>query len=612
MKKIYLVILIIFLAVSAYCLHIYTQNKNVEQNKEIKVVLAVNKKFVQNDDSILKGYESVLQEEGVPYTVIDAYELQNLEPSEFQKHNPAVIFPDQLADNLPSNLTVWLDEYLKQGGCSLIVYDAGSLNKRDKHLGQAIFSNLLGFNYSTFKDDPEAAFVHGTLEFLSEAKRDLFQIPEGKTVDGVSLSGYHYGKLIYPMRNIEMQQELAEEDTYALAVAEDGRKMPGIIKRTIGQGNLFYVNLPLGAMKIDADDLPLRSVLRTVLFDFAHMPHILNVPDGKGGIVINWHIDSNVEWDSLPRMIGEGLLRANIPMSFHITAGDYRDEPGDEIGFDVERSPGRELALQLMPYGQVGSHGGWAHNWYGYGLETGRLGNADIDKYIKMNNDAIESVTQKKVTEYSAPIGVFPQPYNTQVLEKMGVEVYYYTGDSGSGINRTFYNGKMVSNKVLAFPIVPAGIYASLGEMYELGHYEPDRVLQWLKSIPDYGRNNRTLRLFYSHPYDIDDYEDIFFEFLDYLDEQQQDGSLAVMTMTDAARFMQKMLQTKYTFVNNNGWEVSLSNPQGLEDITVAIPKNGVAFKEQPYLTMEEDSDYYYLTVKNYDKKELTIHFDRL
>lgn len=83
----------------------------------------------------------------------------------------------------------------------------------------------------------------------------------------------------------------------------------------------------------------------------------------------------------------------------------------------------------------------------------------------------------------------------------MGVEVYYYTGDSGSSINRTFYNGEMVSEKVLAFPIVPSGLYASLGEMHELGHYDNEKVLTWLKSIPDYGRNNRTLRLFYSHPY---------------------------------------------------------------------------------------------------------------
>jgi len=414
------------------------------------------------------------------------------------------------------------------------------------------------------------------------------------------------------MRNIEVQHALRDEDIYAWAVVEDGRKIPGIVKRNIGKGSLFYVNLPLGAMKIDADDLPLRAVLRTVLFNFAKVPHVLNVPDGKGGIVINWHIDSNVEWFFLPRMIREGLLRKNIPMSFHITAGDFRDNPGDEMGFMVTEYPGRDIALQLIPYGRIGSHGGWAHNWYGYGVEAGRLHDADIDKYISMNNEAIESVTKKKVTEYSAPIGVFPQPYNTKALDSMGVEVYYYTGDSGSSINRTFYNGEMVSEKVLAFPIVPSGLYASLGEMHELGHYDNEKVLTWLKSIPDYGRNNRTLRLFYSHPYDLDVYEETFFEFLDYLDEEEQKGSVAVMTMTDAARFLQKMLKTKYSFKNDTGLTVALSNPDGLEDITIAVPKKGLSVEKSPYLKLEEDNNYYYLTVKNYDKKELEIHFARM
>ncbi|WP_293720190.1 hypothetical protein [uncultured Phascolarctobacterium sp.] len=612
MKKLYVIILIVFLAISAYSFHVYDKEKNMEVDHEIKVVLAINESINQKDDKVLKGYESVLEEEGIPYEIIDVYELHNLIPEFLVKNKPAIIFPDQVASTLPQDMALWLSEYLQHGGCSLVVYDVGSLDQRQRHLGNAVFSNLLGFNYSTFRERKEDAFFHGYLEFLSEQKRDFFQIPMGKTVDGVSFSGYHYGKLLYPMRDIEMQQELLEQDVYAWAVAEDGRKIPGIVKKDLGDGTLFYVNLPLGAMKIDADDLPLRAVLRTVLFNFAKVPHVLNVPEGKGGIVINWHVDSNVEWDDLPQLIDNGLLRENLPMSFHITAGDFRDNPGDEIGFDILRYPGKELALQLAPYGQIGSHGGWAHNWYGYGLAEGRLGNEAIDKYIKMNNDAVESVIGRKVTEYSAPIGIFPQPYNTKALENMGVEVYYYTGDSGSGINRTFYNGEMVSEKVLAFPIVPEGIYASLGEMYKLGHYPPEKVLEWLESLPDYGRDNRTLRLFYSHPYDIIDYEAVVFEFLDYLDQQQREGKISVLTMTDAARFFQKVLQTKYSFKNEDGITVLLSNPSGLGSITVAIPKTGLRVMEQPDLKVEEDNIYYYLTVKDNDKKSIKIHLNNL
>ena len=85
------------------------------------------------------------------------------------------------------------------------------------------------------------------------------------------------------------------------------------------------------------------------------------------------------------------------------------------------------------------------------------------------------------------------------------------------------------------------------------------------------------------------------------------------MTMTDAARFLQKMLKTKYSFKNDTGLTVALSNPDGLEDITIAVPKKRIECRKRaPNLKLEEDNNYYYLTVKNYDKKELEIHFARM
>lgn len=214
MKKIYVFVLIIFLAISVYSFYAYNNEKDIEQDKEITVILAVNSNIVKTDSKVLKGYESVLQEEGVAYRIIDVYNLQHLQPAEILKNSPAVIFPDRVAENLPQEIAMWLHDYLEQGGYSLIVYDAGSLNKREKHLGNAVFSSLLGFNYSTFKEDRRQAFHHGYLEFLTEEKRDFFQIPLGKTVDGVTLSGYHYGKLSYSMRNIEVQHALRDEDIY--------------------------------------------------------------------------------------------------------------------------------------------------------------------------------------------------------------------------------------------------------------------------------------------------------------------------------------------------------------------------------------------------------------
>ena len=143
MKKIYVFVLIIFLAISVYSFYAYNNEKDIEQDKEITVILAVNSNIVKTDSKVLKGYESVLQEEGVAYRIIDVYNLQHLQPAEILKNSPAVIFPDRVAENLPQEIAMWLHDYLEQGGYSLIVYDAGSLNKREKHLGNAVFSSLL-------------------------------------------------------------------------------------------------------------------------------------------------------------------------------------------------------------------------------------------------------------------------------------------------------------------------------------------------------------------------------------------------------------------------------------------------------------------------------------
>lgn len=131
MKKIYVFVLIIFLAISVYSFYAYNNEKDIEQDKEITVILAVNSNIVKTDSKVLKGYESVLQEEGVAYRIIDVYNLQHLQPAEILKNSPAVIFPDRVAENLPQEIAMWLHDYLEQGGYSLIVYDAGSLNKRE-------------------------------------------------------------------------------------------------------------------------------------------------------------------------------------------------------------------------------------------------------------------------------------------------------------------------------------------------------------------------------------------------------------------------------------------------------------------------------------------------
>lgn len=47
MKKIYVFVLIIFLAISVYSFYAYNNEKDIEQDKEITVILAVNSNIVK-------------------------------------------------------------------------------------------------------------------------------------------------------------------------------------------------------------------------------------------------------------------------------------------------------------------------------------------------------------------------------------------------------------------------------------------------------------------------------------------------------------------------------------------------------------------------------------
>lgn len=176
--------------------------------------------------------------------------------------------------------------------------------------------------------------------------------------------------------------------------------------------------------------------------------------------------------------------------------------------------------------------------------------------------------------------------------------MYYYTGDSGSVMNRTFSKGKMVSDKVLAFPVMPNGKYASFEEMHQAGLSDA-KITQWLQGTVDFAVKTHSFRLIYSHPYDIVNYEKAILGFLDWLDKNKSDGKVAVRTMTDVADFYFRFLKTTFSFTKTGkGLTVKISNPEGLRDITFAVPREGLVKPEGPNLKVRLEDDYYYVTIE--------------
>ncbi len=592
-----------------FCLYHFRhiqKGRSISREQEIKVILVYTSTSAKNYSHILKAYGSVLEEEGIPYDVLSSHLLLSLKAEEVVKFHPAIIFPDGAARYLPPEFDTWTKDYCQKGGNVIVVYDPGTISVKRAFLKKAIFAQITGINYITYDFKGEGAYTVGNIKFVNEEYSELFQVPYGKTAEGLLLGGYAYGKLEYPIACNMQLPTLHPDDVYATAMTKDGREYPALVLRDYEKGKVLYVNLPLGHLKCFSDDLPLRVILRTFLKKIVRLPHLHNTHSGKGGLVINWHIDSSIDWTSIGTMLNEGYLRKDIKYSLHITAGDFRDKPGDGLGFDA-CGKGEPYLRLIKDYGVLGSHGGWGHNWFSWNVEKGTFAREEIFEYIKKNKACLESLVDYPIVEYAAPNGTHPQPVTTEVLDELGFLAYYYTGDTGSSPNRTFFNGQKISDSIIAFPILTFGKAASFYEMQRYGYSEDD-VKKWLQKTVDYVVANRTVRLVYSHPYDIPEYTEAIKSFLDYANQKRNEGSLHIDTMTSFASFLLTFLQTDYQFkIREKQLIISLANPEGLEGITIALPKEGYKKPHIQNLSIEECEDYYYITITSSIEEDVIV-----
>jgi hypothetical protein len=604
MKKIFIAVTAsAIIAFTVYSLVVIYRTFMISREQKIAVLIAYNPSLSNKYPHILKADKSVLEEEGVPYEEVSAYILPSLQTDQIIRTKPVIIFPDSIAQTLPENLRVWVQEYLKKGGHVAVVYDAGIRAAKGYYLHEAIFSRITGVNYITYDKFSDETYTLGYIKVGGKESLDFFQVPSGKIDEGLLLGGYAYGKLEYPVTRNELLDAIPKDEIYASAITQSGEQFPALVMRDVGLGKVLNVNLPLGHLKAHSDDLPLRSIIRTFLFKVVKIPHLMNTYDGKGGLVINWHIDASLDWKSILMMLEKQYLKESLQYSMHITAGNFRDEPGDGLGFDA-CGGGKPYVKMILPYGSIGSHGGWAHNWFANNIAEKKFGEREIYEQIRRNNECLASVTGYDVKEYAAPNGIHPQPVTTKVLEKLNIGAYYYTGDTGSAPNRTFIDGKMISDTVIAFPIMPFGKSASLSEMKRSQKTE-EEVTNWLFQTVDFVVKNRTVRLVYSHPYDIYQYPAGLKLFLDYAEELQNEGRLAVQPMSFFAEFLFRFLKTDASFeVQKNRMVIHLKNPEGLDGITIAVPKH-ICKTPTADLIAQDDEDYYYLTVAGNDSEKV-------
>lgn len=542
---------------------------------------------VDPDEPAVQEWLDAAEEEGFHLEVIrDSSFLDPL----FRVHAAGLIVPDQVHRRANDALVGALNEYVRGGGKLMLVYDACTwdLNGHFPELGSRL-STLAGVHYALYglygKNTMEQSQVWGRARAMNE-----LEIPPGKFVPmdkrnhpspwrEVSLGESGTGKNEETRYTfVAYKYDELPYSSFRTSGRFDGKVLlesaAGLAAgvRQFGAGDVLFVNLPLGYLKSRTDGLLLNSFLHYFAVHLLQLPYLAPVPNGIGGLVLNWHIDAQSAIKSLEYLRAQGVFNYG-PFSMHMTAGPDVNEWNDGKGLNVS---GNSEAQKWIEYfrkqgDEVGSHGGWIHNYFGANITEKNAGT--FEKYLDWNKQALDRAAGEGMTEYSAPMGNHPE-WVTHWLEKNGFVAYYFAGDAGMGPTLVYRDQGRDASSVWAFPILHLGPEASLEEMGFDG-ISPSTVREWLFSIADFTAHVHQARLVYSHPLGATRYILPLLDWLAHTSNLASEGRFRWYTMTSLANFLNTRRAVAWNLKPEGKKAVLEANhPQSLDHQTWIVPQS--------------------------------------
>jgi len=498
----------------------------------------------------------------------------------FQTQSVGLIVPDEIHREANDALIGALHRYVEQGGKLMVVYDACTWDLHDHYATHASrLSDLVGVDYALYDRFGTESIVSGKVWGTSAAMRAL-AIPPGSYIpekqklpapasplrqvalhsgarqqpDRQVLAGYLYGELEYP--------------SFQTAGAFHGHTFlqseTGIVagEARHGAGDVLFVNLPLGYLVTRTDGLLLHSFLRYFAIGMLRVPFLASVPDGVGGLVMNWHIDAESALKPMAALRRAGIF-AHGPFSTDFTTGPDVDEFRDGKGLDLSGNAEAQSWVRfLLEHGdEVGSHGGWIHNYFGKNVSDENEGS--FTRYLSMNLDSLKTVSNRPIEEYSAPMGNQPS-WVTHWLEKNHVVAYYFSGDAGMGPTRVYRDKGREGDQIWAFPILHFGTEACLEEM-SFDSVPSVKVRNWLFDVVDFAARSHQARLIYSHPIGAIGYIKVLQSWFEHADALASEREFHWYTMTGLAEFLNSRQELTWTFERaGSGLQLNARHPRSL------------------------------------------------
>lgn len=510
-------------------------------------------------------------EEGLP--------IVTMTDDEFMRYSgnrgdiPGVVLPDTVHKRASDLLVSLLHSYVTSGGKLLLAFDAGLLDAQTGTYapGQSRLSRLVGVRYAMYSDLRDLTIASGAVYGTRGTEKEL-RLQPGK-LDFKYSSHPHLGELTtygYVRLSHNYFRTGTSYGGHALMSSFEGDVVVG--RNRFGKGDVLFANLPLGYLKTRTDGYMLHRLLSHFAIDMAALPRLAPVPNAQGGLVLNLHIDSNAAQAPLLQLEKWGWFNTG-PFSMHVTAGPDTYEPGDRMGLDIERNPVMQDFLRRMVAKghEMGNHGGWVHDVFGDGAND--KNRQEFEPWLDLNNRSMARAVGAPLRVYSAPQGNQPV-WATKWLERNNFKAYYFTGDTGLGPTRSYYEGKRPERLLWAFPV---SNLLKIATFEELDHPKTPLTATdiggFLIQLSQYVADHRVARLFYFHPPAAPRYTAVMEGLMAEAKRLADAGRFRWYAMEQLADFLTRRELTAWRVVEEGrGLTLRASNPQGLQELAWVFP----------------------------------------
>ncbi len=566
------------------------------QTEQVIVLLVPNKaSFTQ---PVTQAWMGAAREEGLPVVAMTDDEF--LRYGGNRSAFAGVILPDSVHQRASDLLVNLLHTYVEAGGSLFIAFDAALLDANDGTYaaGQSRLSPLAGVRYALYNQLRSMTYAKGPVYGSRESESRL-GIQPGK-LDFTNSSLAPLGELTtYGYERLEHSFFRTEGGSGATTLLRSAEDDVIVGENRFGKGSVLFANLPLGYLKTRTDGYLLHRLLRHFAIDMLRQPHLAPVPNAKGGLVLNLHIDSNAAQAPLLELEKAGWFDEG-PFSLHVTAGPDASRVGDGLGLNLDANGEMQAFFkrQVARGHEVGNHGGWIHNVFGeQANETNRN---EFEPFLELNNRSITPIVGKAVRSYSAPMGNQPV-WATRWLHSNGFQAHYFTGDVGLGPTRSFYDGKRPASAIWAFPV---SNFLKIATFEELDSREPpleaSDIALFLTSLSRYVADYRVARLFYFHPPASTRYASALDIFMTQARELTADQRFRWYTMEGLAAFLNRREQAHWRIIiaANSSRSLVASSTTGLQELSWVFPRSrSMQFRVvQGNATLRQEGDEWIVT----------------